>query len=49
MIDTTIPRLSASARAIANAVSDAIGIRVADTPINPTQLARLLDEEKKEA
>jgi len=41
----TIP----TAAAIANAVSDAIGIRVADTPINPTQLARLLDEEKKEA
>ena len=41
----TIP----TAAAIANAVYDAIGIRVADTPLNPTQLARLLSEERKEA
>jgi xanthine dehydrogenase YagR molybdenum-binding subunit len=41
----TIP----TAAAIANAVYDAIGIRVTDTPINPTQLARLLAEQRKEA
>lgn len=41
----TIP----TAAAIANAVSHAIGIRVTDTPLNPTQLARLLADEKKEA
>jgi xanthine dehydrogenase YagR molybdenum-binding subunit len=41
----TIP----TAAAIANAVCNAIGIRVTDTPLNPTQLARLLADEKKEA
>ena len=41
----TIP----TAAAIANAVYDAIGIRVTDSPINPTQLARLLAEQRKEA
>jgi len=41
----TIP----TAAAIANAVYDAIGIRVTDSPINPVQLARLLAEQKKEA
>jgi CO/xanthine dehydrogenase Mo-binding subunit len=40
----TIP----TAAAIANAVSDAIGIRVTDTPLNPTQLARLLADPKTE-
>jgi len=40
----TIP----TAAAIANAVADAIGIRVTDTPLNPTQLARLLADERKE-
>jgi xanthine dehydrogenase YagR molybdenum-binding subunit len=34
----TIP----TAAAIANAVADAIGIRVTDTPLNPTQLAHLI-------
>jgi xanthine dehydrogenase YagR molybdenum-binding subunit len=41
----TIP----TAAAIANAVYDAIGIRVTDSPINPIQLARLLAEQRKEA
>ncbi len=41
----TIP----TAAAIANAVYDAIGIRVTDAPINPIQLARLLAEQRKEA
>jgi xanthine dehydrogenase YagR molybdenum-binding subunit len=41
----TIP----TAAAVANAVADAIGIRVTDTPLNPTQLARLLAEQRKEA
>ncbi len=40
----TIP----TAAAIANAVSHAIGIRVTDTPLNPTQLARLLADRKRE-
>ncbi len=40
----TIP----TAAAIANAVADAIGIRVTDTPLNPTQLAQLLADERKE-
>jgi xanthine dehydrogenase YagR molybdenum-binding subunit len=41
----TIP----TAAAIANAVADAIGIRVTDSPINPTQLVGLLAEQRKEA
>ena len=41
----TIP----TAAAIANAVCDAIGIRVTDTPLNPTQLVRLIAEQRKEA
>ncbi len=41
----TIP----TAAAIANAVTRAIGIRVTDTPLNPTQLARLIAEQRKEA
>ncbi len=41
----TIP----TAAAIANAVCDAIGIRVTDTPLNPIQLARLIAEQQKEA
>ena len=41
----TIP----TAAAIANAVYDAIGIRVTDTPLNPTQLVRLIAEQRKEA
>jgi len=41
----TIP----TAAAIANAVHDATGIRVTDSPINPIQLARLLAEQRKEA
>jgi xanthine dehydrogenase YagR molybdenum-binding subunit len=41
----TIP----TAAAIANAVADAIGIRVTDTPLNPTQLVRLIAEQRKEA
>ena len=41
----TIP----TAAAIANAVYDAIGIRVTDSTINPIQLARLLAEQRKEA
>ncbi len=41
----TIP----TAAAIANAVADAIGIRVTHTPLNPTQLAQLLADDKKEA
>jgi CO/xanthine dehydrogenase Mo-binding subunit len=41
----TIP----TAAAIANGVCNAIGIRVTNTPLNPTQLARLLADEKKEA
>jgi CO/xanthine dehydrogenase Mo-binding subunit len=40
----TIP----TAAAIANAVYDAVGIRVTDTPINPTRLANLLAEQRKE-
>jgi xanthine dehydrogenase YagR molybdenum-binding subunit len=40
----TIP----TAAAIANAVANAIGIRVTDTPLNPTQLARLLADENTE-
>jgi xanthine dehydrogenase YagR molybdenum-binding subunit len=39
----TIP----TAAAVANAVYDAIGIRVSDTPLNPTQLAALLAERKE--
>jgi xanthine dehydrogenase YagR molybdenum-binding subunit len=38
----TIP----TAAAIANAVADAIGIRVTDTPLNPTQLAQLIAEKE---
>jgi xanthine dehydrogenase YagR molybdenum-binding subunit len=41
----TIP----TAAAIANAVYDATGVRVTDTPINPVQLVRLIAEQKKEA
>jgi xanthine dehydrogenase YagR molybdenum-binding subunit len=41
----TIP----TAAAIANAVYDAVGIRVTDTPINPVQLAALLAERDREA
>jgi xanthine dehydrogenase YagR molybdenum-binding subunit len=41
----TIP----TAPAIANAVYDAVGIRVTDTPLNAVQLVRLLAEQKKEA
>ena len=41
----TIP----TAAAVANAVADAIGIRVTDTPLNPTQLVRLIAEQRKEA
>jgi xanthine dehydrogenase YagR molybdenum-binding subunit len=41
----TIP----TAAAIANAVYDAVGIRVTDSPINPIQMARLLAEQRKEA
>jgi xanthine dehydrogenase YagR molybdenum-binding subunit len=41
----TIP----TAAAVANAVYDAVGIRITDSPINPTQLARLLAEQRKEA
>jgi xanthine dehydrogenase YagR molybdenum-binding subunit len=41
----TIP----TAAAVANAVYDAIGIRVTDSPINPTKLALLLAEQRKEA
>jgi CO/xanthine dehydrogenase Mo-binding subunit len=41
----TIP----TAAAIANAVCDAIGIRVTDTPLNPIQLVRLIAEQQKEA
>jgi len=41
----TIP----TAAAIANAVYDAIGIRVTDSPINPVQMARLIAEQRKEA
>jgi xanthine dehydrogenase YagR molybdenum-binding subunit len=40
----TIP----TAAAIANAVAHAIGIRVTDAPLNPTRLARLLAEQRKE-
>jgi xanthine dehydrogenase YagR molybdenum-binding subunit len=40
----TIP----TAAAIANAVYDAVGIRVTDTPLNAIQLARMLAEQKKE-
>jgi xanthine dehydrogenase YagR molybdenum-binding subunit len=40
----TIP----TAAAIANAVAHAVGIRITDTPLNPTQLARLLAEQRKE-
>lgn len=39
----TIP----TAAAIANAVYDATGIRVTDAPINPTQLASMLAEQRK--
>jgi xanthine dehydrogenase YagR molybdenum-binding subunit len=41
----TIP----TAAAIANAVADAIGIRVTDSPINPTHLVGLLATQRKEA
>jgi xanthine dehydrogenase YagR molybdenum-binding subunit len=41
----TIP----TAGAIANAVYDAIGIRVTDSPINPVKLASMLDQQRKEA
>jgi xanthine dehydrogenase YagR molybdenum-binding subunit len=40
----TIP----TAAAIANAVYDAIGVRVTETPINPTQMCRLLAQAEKE-
>jgi xanthine dehydrogenase YagR molybdenum-binding subunit len=40
----TIP----TAAAIANAVCDAIGIRLTDSPINPIQLAQKLAEQRKE-
>lgn len=40
----TIP----TAAVIANAVCNAIGIRVADTPLNPTQLVKLIAEKGKE-
>ena len=40
----TIP----TAAAVANAVAHATGLRVADTPLNPTRLARLLAERRKE-
>ncbi|MBD3334211.1 MAG: molybdopterin-dependent oxidoreductase [Candidatus Eisenbacteria bacterium] len=40
----TIP----TAAAIANAVYDAVGIRVTDTPINPVQLSRLLAAQRRE-
>ena len=40
----TIP----TAPAIANAVYDAVGVRVTDTPLNPTQLVRLIAEQGKE-
>jgi len=43
------PSTIATAAAIANAVSTAIGIRVTDTPLNPTQLVRLIAEQRKEA
>jgi len=43
------PATIATAAAIANAVSDAIGIRVTDTPLNPTQLVRLIAAQGKEA
>ena len=43
------PATIATAAAIANAVSNAIGIRVTDTPLNPTQLVRLIAEQRKEA
>jgi xanthine dehydrogenase YagR molybdenum-binding subunit len=39
----TIP----TAAAIANAVYDAVGIRVTDTPINPLRMARLLADKKE--
>jgi xanthine dehydrogenase YagR molybdenum-binding subunit len=41
----TIP----TAAAIANAVFDAVGVRVTDTPLNPTQLAELLGAAPREA
>ncbi|MCP4899525.1 MAG: molybdopterin-dependent oxidoreductase, partial [bacterium] len=41
----TIP----TAAAIANAVYDAIGIRVTDSPITPKKLAQLLADQRKEA
>jgi len=41
----TIP----TAAAIANAVYDAVGVRVTATPANPTLLARLIAEQTKEA
>jgi xanthine dehydrogenase YagR molybdenum-binding subunit len=40
----TIP----TAAAIANAVYDAVGIRVTETPINPVQLSRLLADQRRE-
>ena len=40
----TIP----TAPAVANAVFNAVGIRITDTPLNPPQLARLLAESEKE-
>jgi len=43
------PATIATAAAVANAVRDAIGIRVTDTPLNPTQLVRLIAEQRKEA
>ncbi|HMK36295.1 MAG TPA: xanthine dehydrogenase family protein molybdopterin-binding subunit [Desulfomonilaceae bacterium] len=42
------PANIAAGAAIANAIYDATGIRVADTPINPVQLSRLLAEKRKE-
>jgi xanthine dehydrogenase YagR molybdenum-binding subunit len=41
----TIP----TAAAIANAVADAVGFRVTDSPLNPTRLAHLMAEQRKEA
>jgi xanthine dehydrogenase YagR molybdenum-binding subunit len=41
----TIP----TAAAIANAVAHATGVRVTDTPLNPTQLAALLAAVAREA
>jgi xanthine dehydrogenase YagR molybdenum-binding subunit len=40
----TIP----TAAAVANAVAHATGVRVADTPLNPTRLVRIFAEQRKE-